>query len=1378
MIELEQRISTLYQIQGAERNLDTILLGKAQTTTTSAELADTVHHPAVVSQDPANSQPRLQTCVAGVSATDENCWFQLGARPKALVSSTPLQPAPWTMVGTHGGCRGARRIRLSHPHPSGAVVLENKFSILDPVDFPPLAASPRHPAVSLKSAPSPPLRPRSRGGQPGAVAQTRRGELFFTPAPRRRGPTAQLPRSHSRGPAGASPFEHPRCRGAGVSDGQQSPVASPLSTLVLGDSIIRNANRLIIHIGTNDIPKQQSELLKLDFLQLFSLLGQLQVSAFISAPTPTCGRGIGRFSRLLSLNTWLSSACVSHGVGFINNFDAFWERRHLFGADGLHLNAWGRRLLSANLVLFFEFLVSAGASILTIVAMPHLDIVTNVTIFNGVAVISAILQLVAQCSAKQRNRFLMPCIFGFIFILIGYVLFLLLYITKNPSDIKMAIWVGLAVGGSILVSFNWWENYFKIISDNSSSTFLRNLCKDITKCQNILHILSSLLRIVVTACVTGAYVPLAKMDWSILTSIPSRETKIIAIIIGVQLISSVLCHWFALAACKMHALRRCFILPLYLASLAVVALLVIPVIVYYQDYRTSLNGTANINFTDYCTVAVDGRNQSLNDTVFQHLVLDVTHTLCFLDMSKIADIGILTGSAVSWWIGLVLVTLHLWKLNVHRIQRTQDLFIRRLYEGAFIEQSLLLNIRFDIQTKERIQKDIEPVMVYLCATMWHETYDEMMNIIISIFRLDKYRPKEGPKINDFTFEAHIYFDDAFQDTEGSRHLNEYATNLVEVFKEVYGIFKNIDQKFFRKQQQVPDQKIIQTPYGGRLIVTMPQGNNIVVHFKDKERIRHKKRWSQIMYLYYLLGWKLMIKYYSRWQHGEEEQELKKQAQKEKHNTYILALDGDTDFQPAAVMLLIDRLRMYPRVGAACGRIHPTGSGPAVWFQKFEYAVSHWLQKTAEHVIGCVLCSPGCFSLFRAEALMDDNVMKTYSTKSTEASHYIQYDQGEDRWLCTLLLKQGWRVEYNAASDAYTNAPMDFKELYNQRRRWGPSTMANVVDLLGSTKIITKRNPSISKPFMFYQLFAMISAILGPATICLLVAGSMVKEKTILTPSSIFIIFMAIIYLITAAMHPQEFPLVFYGFLYIICIPSAYLLLTIYSMVNMNNVSWGTRETKPAAGAARPPATTPQTKGNKGWIEKLQSLSSDMILCEDSLDQMTFVFFILNAFWLVATFILQIFKGTLSIRIPKFSIDTGNNTDQNVYFQKTGDDIQIDPIAFMFILGFAIAVLIQFIAMLYHRIYTLIHYVAFVDTEPKEKKKLEKQKSYLPSSTISCRSVPDVVALICTNVCWIAFKDDSSFNADSTYSYMETEDSDVESEVTRGSHEEDPIEISE
>ena len=57
--------------------------------------------------------------------------------------------------------------------------------------------------------------------------------------------------------------------------------------------------------------------------------------------------------------------------------------------------------------------------------------------------------------------------------------------------------------------------------------------------------------------------------------------------------------------------------------------------------------------------------------------------------------------------------------------------------------------------------------------------------------------------------------------------------------------------------------------------------------------------------------------------------------------------------------------------------------------------------------------------------------------------------GEDRWLCTLLLQQGYRIEYCAAADAQTYAPEGFEEFYNQRRRWSPSTMANIMDLLGN-----------------------------------------------------------------------------------------------------------------------------------------------------------------------------------------------------------------------------------------------------------------------------------------------------------------------------------------
>ena len=75
----------------------------------------------------------------------------------------------------------------------------------------------------------------------------------------------------------------------------------------------------------------------------------------------------------------------------------------------------------------------------------------------------------------------------------------------------------------------------------------------------------------------------------------------------------------------------------------------------------------------------------------------------------------------------------------------------------------------------------------------------------------------------------------------------------------------------------------------------------------------------------------------------------------------------------------------------------------VWYQGFEYAIGHWLQKATDHVLGCVLCSPGWFSLFRASALLEDNVMRTYSKKAESAVEHVQYDQGqyiELSWLDT------------------------------------------------------------------------------------------------------------------------------------------------------------------------------------------------------------------------------------------------------------------------------------------------------------------------------------------------------------------------------------------
>uniref|UniRef100_A0AAR2KI03 chitin synthase n=1 Tax=Pygocentrus nattereri TaxID=42514 RepID=A0AAR2KI03_PYGNA len=1060
---------------------------------------------------------------------------------------------------------------------------------------------------------------------------------------------------------------------------------------------------------------------------------------------------------------------------------------------------------------------------------------TNTSEFNtfntfSVSILSAVLQVVAECHAKEMKR-LMLSVSSIIFILLGYVLFIVSYLVTEDSPSEVRKSVGLAIFGTICISLNWWENYstlFKI-------PFLEEISKNIAKTRNVVCILSSLVKVLITAAVIGISIPLS--EWLSLKSVPEKVSYTVFGLVAIQIVSSAMCRWFVVVACKMHALRRCFLVPMYLASVAVLIMFLIPLHTVHQQSNSSSTFCGNR----------PAQAQNSITMYLSSLMADVTGTLCarpIVSETKITGLVVLGLYALSWWLGLMLSTVYIWFLKIQRIERTQDLFSKQMYEGAFLEQSLLLNTRFEIRKKIKEAGSKDTMIVYLCATMWHETYDEMMKILISMFRLDKYRPKIN-KQNDVIFEFHIYFDDAFKDVHNgrARHVNEYAEILVEVIKE----------------PRLPQQKIISTPYGGRLEYTLPKGNTMMVHLKDKQLIRHKKRWSQIMYLYYLLGWRLNRRYFKMFEDASEF------LQREKENTYILALDGDTDFQPSAVMLLIDRLKLYPEVGAACGRIHPTGTGPMVWYQKFEYAVGHWLQKTAEHVFGCVLCSPGCFSLFRGAALMDDNVMKRYTTKPTEASHYIQYDQGEDRWLCTLLLQQGWRVEYNAASDAYTNAPQDFTEFYNQRRRWGPSTMANTIDLLGSGRLTSERNSSISKPYILYQVISMGASILGPATICLMIAGSftfivnmeqklaltvatvpptiylilcfklksdtqiqiaavmsilyaflmtgtvlsiigdIVKQQTFMTPSGLFLISMILLYLITAALHPQEFSLVIYGVLYFLCIPSGYLLLSIYSIVNMNNVTWGTREmggkAKTAAVSAikrqvmqatccmcncwKSSDSSPPMSEQKNepplecsvseeqhinivlfyvftilvhmnvsphrvlkvsiaycslvvHINTCTIFSVPMLIClqcftdetefwkelqkryleplkenkeqqekiakdlKDLRNKVTFGFFICNALWLVATLFLQTIGSAVSLFIPK------------IYPNGTlvkGERFSIDPISLMFLLSFALLLFMQFFAMLYHRIYTLIHFVAYLDTETKAIRKQSYEDSH-------------------------------------------------------------------
>ncbi|XP_078503968.1 chitin synthase chs-2-like [Lissotriton helveticus] len=883
-------------------------------------------------------------------------------------------------------------------------------------------------------------------------------------------------------------------------------------------------------------------------------------------------------------------------------------------------------------VCLLEAIVALGTAVLTVVAMPHFNILSNIMILNSVCFIPSFLQIV-QHIRKPEWKMALP-VLSILFTTLGFVLFgvghYIAFLGSRIGNSPINIYMFIAAVAVCFVSINWWENY-TTFSQNGHLQFLK---KNLGESRNAVYMCSSVVRILVTGAVVGSSVPIMGENWSTLTCASWDEVNLAMSLFAIQAVSSAFCHWFGVVACKMHAFKCGFAFPMVCNTLTVMLTFMAFFAFQYKDAEKRSGDIETFSLPIFCHHLNVWPDKDSSKA--QRLLLEISHNICNTTVvgdQYVSGFALLAVSGLCWWVGLVLSTFNIWSLKLQRIERTTTLFVRRLYEAAFIDQSMLLNIKvqhFEWMDPGEDTCTTEHVKIYLCATMWHETFDEMLKIITSIFRLDKYRPKNGRSNKErFDFEAHIYFDDAFlKQTEElkERRVNNYAECLATVVEEVHRVFTYDKETqlscYLESNSRTLQPSLTVTPYGGHLQYTLPRGNSLFVHLKDKERIRHKKRWSQIMYLYYLLGWKLYRKYDSlaARTRGAGHENLIQKLKIEANNTYILALDGDIDFQPSSLLLLVDRLRMYPHVGAASGRIHPTGVGPMVWNQKFEYAVGHWLQKSSEHVLGCVLCSPGCFSLFRAAALMDDNVLKMYTKKATEASQFVQYDQGEDRWLCTLLLQQGWRVEYNAASDAFTSAPQEFKEFYNQRRRWGPSTLANTWDLLHNGKETARKNPSISSPFLLYQIVTMASSILSPATVCLMIAGAfsflfnwnenvsillaisppalylllcfvakpntqiciaafmsicyaflmtatflsiigdMVQEETFMTPTGLFLIFMSLLYIVTAMLHPKEFHLLIYGLLYIICVPSGYLLLTIYSMANLHVVSWGTRET--------------------------------------------------------------------------------------------------------------------------------------------------------------------------------------------------------------------------
>ena len=123
--------------------------------------------------------------------------------------------------------------------------------------------------------------------------------------------------------------------------------------------------------------------------------------------------------------------------------------------------------------------------------------------------------------------------------------------------------------------------------------------------------------------------------------------------------------------------------------------------------------------------------------------------------------------------------------------------------------------------------------IYACATMWHESEEEQLEMLKSLFRIDTDYHRRKMARNHFkvvdpdyyNWETHILFDDCMELTDDEEKIvNKFVKQLVSLMDEAAS-------RHYGKPVKIKPCKKYPTPYGGRLVWTLPGKTQIICHLK-------------------------------------------------------------------------------------------------------------------------------------------------------------------------------------------------------------------------------------------------------------------------------------------------------------------------------------------------------------------------------------------------------------------------------------------------------------------------------------------------------------------------------------------------------------------
>ena len=170
-----------------------------------------------------------------------------------------------------------------------------------------------------------------------------------------------------------------------------------------------------------------------------------------------------------------------------------------------------------------------------------------------------------------------------------------------------------------------------------------------------------------------------------------------------------------------------------------------------------------------------------------------------------------------------------------------ELYIQPTWNSIFLDQNMFLSYTHDgFQSTEHITNLNKEAInrIFVCTTMFREADWEMGRLLKSLHQVSKAK-----KLKNVYLEAHIFMDNGTSDL----HLTDFASQLVSLLKDKIGVSPVKGNAY-------------KSPYGIQLNWTLAGGMPFFIHLKDPMKIKAKKRWSQVMYMSYVLNYRVLRDY--------------------------------------------------------------------------------------------------------------------------------------------------------------------------------------------------------------------------------------------------------------------------------------------------------------------------------------------------------------------------------------------------------------------------------------------------------------------------------------------------------------------------------------